>query len=105
MLTGSYVIKVDHVDPWVNFYSYLFKPGENYFQIKITNYKDEKLNFKENKKVYNEIVKIYEKTKNNKTLFNKMSQNNKKIVRQLNSKFITKYLKYLLMEYYDNFVE
>ena len=79
MLTGSYVIKVDHVDPWVNFYSYLFKPGENYFQIKITNYKDEKLNFKENKKVYNEIVKIYEKTKNNKTLFNKMSQNNKKI--------------------------
>lgn len=104
-LSGSFIIKVDFEKEWINFYSFMFKPNENYFQIKVKNYEEENKNYAENEKVYNEINKIFKKVNNNKKLFNKMKNNNINKIKKLNTKFITEYLKYTLIEYYNNFVD
>ena len=101
LLTKSLIIKFDVEDYWINFYSVLFKPNEDYKQIIIEDAFNPDKKLSSAKKAGNKLIKLIEDI--NDKEFDNITQSAYKKIKMLNNHMIQFYYKKLFNQYYETF--
>lgn len=101
LLTKSLIIKFDVEDYWINFYSVLFKPNEDYKQIIIEEAFNPDKKLSSAKKAGNKLIKLIEDI--NDKEFDNITQSAYKKIKMLNNHMIQFYYKKLFNQYYETF--
>ena len=101
LLTGSLVIKVDVKDRWINFYSDIFKPSEDYIQVIFDNkeYLEEK--YESAEKTYSDIKKVVKEVSDED--IQRITESANKKIKMVNNKMLTFYFETLINQYLERF--